>query len=448
MSRAGGERPASIVADSAHTFVLWVLTYGVGFVASVLISRGLGPAGRGEYYLPIVTAGTMVALCKLGLEQANVYLFGSRAVSIARLAAQSTLVAGVVGGLGILLVQAAPALLPALFADTSRLFLALAALTIPLSLHAQLVAGLLTLRGEITWPFRAGLVAGVVQVGLLLGLLALRALGVAAVLAVNLVTAVVSWAVTAWRLRDGWARWPRCDTDLLRESLRHSLVLHLGMVLLFLHLRVDMFMIKGMLGTAALGRYSIAVALAETMLLVTDSLAIAVLPRQMGNSLPEAATLALSGARTDALLGIVAAAAWVALGWPVISRVFGADFEPAYPPLLALLPGMVFLGMQRMCGAPVLRTGQAWRMTAVYALSLLANVGLNRLWIPAWGILGAALASSVSYGLGATLFLAWTARLAGTPLWSAIRPTRSDFLTLRQAPAKAFGRVPGLGFLW
>ncbi len=97
MSRAGGERPASIVADSAHTFVLWVLTYGVGFVASVLISRGLGPAGRGEYYLPIVTAGTMVALCKLGLEQANVYLFGSRAVSIARLAAQSTLVAGVVG---------------------------------------------------------------------------------------------------------------------------------------------------------------------------------------------------------------------------------------------------------------------------------------------------------------------------------------------------------------
>ena len=60
-----------------------------------------------------------------------------------------------------------------------------------------------------------------------------------------------------------------------------------GMVLLFLHLRLDMFMLNSMAGASALGIYSLSVTLAETVQLGTDSVAIAILPRQMGNSLQE-----------------------------------------------------------------------------------------------------------------------------------------------------------------
>ena len=54
------------------------------------------------------------------------------------------------------------------------------------------------------------------------------------------------------------------------------------MVFFFLHLRLGMFMVKGIVGTAALGLYSLSVVLAETVLLPTDSLALAILPRQVG----------------------------------------------------------------------------------------------------------------------------------------------------------------------
>jgi len=83
----------SIVSDSAATFLLKVLLFGLGFATSVLLSRGLGPEGRGVYYLPVIAAGTMVALCKLGLEQANVFLYGTRGLSIGRLSGQNGLVA-------------------------------------------------------------------------------------------------------------------------------------------------------------------------------------------------------------------------------------------------------------------------------------------------------------------------------------------------------------------
>lgn len=423
----------SIAWDSAETLLLKVLLSLAGFGASVLISRGLGPEGRGEYYLPVVAAGTMVAICKLGLEQANVFLLGTRGLSVDRLSGQNGLVAVATGGFGLALVLLAPSVFPALFADTRMVLLLLAGLTIPFSLHGQFSAGLLTLQGQVAWQFRAALVAGIVQVALLLGVFFSGWFGVGPVLAVNLGAVVLSWGLTVRVLDGGRREWIRWDAGLLRETLKQSLVLHLGMVLFFLHLRLDMFLVKGMVGTVALGQYSLSVFLAETVLLATDSLAIAILPRQVGNTLEEAASVALRGARTNALLGLALASLWAAAGMVMIRVSFGPAFAPAYLPLVGLLPGMVFLGMQRVCGAPALRAGSPGKITAIYALSLLCNGALTLWWIPTWGLLGAALASSVSYGLGALLFLAWTARLAKAPLSAGMVPTSTDLVSLWRA---------------
>lgn len=427
------ERGGSILSDSAETFLLRLLLSAVGLGASVLISRGLGAEGRGEYYLPVVTAGTLVTFCKLGLEQANVFLLGTYRLSIDRLSGQNGLVAIVMGGLGTLGVLLAPRVLPTLFADTPLVFLLLAGLTIPFALHTQFSAGLLTLQGEVTWQFRAALMASVVQVALLSFFFFSRWFDVRLVLGVNLATAGVTWGLTVPVLNAGRTAWVRWDAGLLWNTLRQSLMLHLGMVLFFLHLRLDMFMVKGIVGTAALGQYSLSVMLAETVLLMTDSLGIAVLPRQMGNTLEEAALLALRGARANALLGIGLASLWAAGGMVVIRVFFGSEFTPAYLPLLALLPGMVFLGMQRISGAPALRTGRPEIITAIYAVSLLCNGALNLWWIPTWGPVGAAAASSVSYGLGAVLFLVWIARLAGVPVSEGMVPKRSDLAALWHA---------------
>jgi O-antigen/teichoic acid export membrane protein len=423
----------SIASDSAEMLLLKVLISVLGLGASVLISRGLGPEGRGAYALPIVAAGTVVVAGKLGLEQANVFLLGTERLSVWCLSGQNGLVAlamGVLGVLGVLL--AAPAF-PALFADTPIVLMLLVGLTIPFSLHTQFSAGLLALLGQVTRQFWATSAAGLLQIALLFGLFLSPWFAVGPVLAVNLAVVVVTWAITVRGFERGQRIQIVWDPALLGHTLRRSLCLHLGMVLFFLHLRLDAFMVKGMTGTAALGHYSLSVALAETVLLVTDSLAIAVLPRQMGNTIAEAAGLALQGARVSLLLGLGLAALWTMLGTAVIEICFGNVFAPAYLPLVGLLPGMVFLGMQRMCGGPALRAGRPTRITTIYAISLLVNGALNLWWIPVWGPLGAALASSVSYGVGAVLFLAWTARLADVRFVRGVIPTRADLVSVRRA---------------
>jgi O-antigen/teichoic acid export membrane protein len=408
-----------VLGDATALLVLRALHALLLFGTSAVVSRGLGPQGRGLYYTPLLAATTVIALCHLGLDQTNVYLFGTRRVPLNKLVGQAgvvALVAGVVGGLGLV---GFAAMVPSFFAGIPLSATVVAALLVPVGVHAIFSTGLLTVQGRVKAPLVAS-IGGVV-----LQLLLLASLGLGGwfapwpVFGTYALSIVMTSAALAAMLR-GPAKLIAWDEALLRESLGHSLVLHVGMALLFLTLRIDMFLVRGMLGVQALGIYSLAVALAETVMLVTDSLSIALVPRQMGGTVREAAAMALSGARTIALIGLVLAPAWAIAGSVVIQLFFGAAFRPVYSPLLVLLPGIVLMSMQRVCGPTVLRTGRPWTIVALQAVGFTCNLLLNLWWIPRWGLVGAAAASTVSYALSALGFLAWTGRLSGGFLVAAI----------------------------
>jgi O-antigen/teichoic acid export membrane protein len=421
----------SIARDSVTTLFLRVAMYAAGLAVAVLVSRVLGPSGRGEYYLLVVAAATFVSIARLGLEQANVYLYSAKSVPLARLNAQNTFVALSAGGLAAAAMIVAPLVAPAIL-ETDRTSLILAALTVPLNLHIILTAGLQTLAGQVTWQFKAGLAAALLQLALLATIALLGLLNVPAVLLANLIATGGGWVFLVRAPASVTRPGLRIDLDLLARTLRHSLVLHVGMVLFFLQLRIDTFLVGSIAGVANLGIYSLAVLMAETMFLVTDSLAIATLPKQLTNTVADAARLALRGVRVNVILGAAIALGWVVTGAIVIRVLFGADFGNTYPALISLLPGSIFLGMQRMCGPVVLRSGTPLRLAGIYALALGVNILLNLVWIPAAGIVGAAFASSVSYGVSASLILLWTTRAAGTGFVGSLLPRRSDLLVLTQ----------------
>jgi len=424
--------PSSIAADSFSALALRVSLYATGFVGSILISRALGPSGRGVYYLPVVTAATLSALASLGLEHANVYLLGNRRASVSALWAQSGLVSAVMGTFALAVALALPAVVPGVYAGTSTLLLLLACLAIPLTLHTQFGAGLLTLQGRVTWQFKAALGGSLTQVALVAAVAASRSLTVPAVLATTLASTAVTWWLIARRTSPG-ATWVAWDPALFRETMRQAVPLHLSSVLLFLHLRLDMFMVSAWSGLAALGLYSLAVMLAETVQLATDSLSIALLPRQVGNTLQEAAAVSLRGVRVNVLIGVGLGLGWVALGLPLIALAYGRDFLPAYVPLVVLLPGIVALGMQRACGPTVLRSGRTWGLVLLQGGSLTANALLNVWLIPRLGATGAAAASTISYALGAAVFVTWTTRIGQVAASRALPRTADAILVWRAA---------------
>jgi len=426
MSVARARSSSSVTTGTAHVLALSIAQYLFGFVSSAIVTRALGPAGRGAYYLPILAATTAIAVGKIGVDQANVFLYGTSGISQQRLAAQNGMIAI---GSGLLLgamLPLLPTIAPDTFGGTPVIWLLIAAITIPLGLHSQLTGPLWALVGRVRRQYAAGVAAGVVQLILACVLFVTGRLTVTFALIVSLVGSLVMWAVITAPLASERRAWFAWDTALLKTTLRSALVLHLGMTLFFLHLRADMFMVDAWLGAAPLGQYSIAVTLAETLMLATDAVAVAVLPGQMTNTLADAALRALRAARVNALLGTALACVAAVVSGPAIRLVYGPAYNPAVWPMIVLLPGVVFMGMQRVCGAPALRAGKPERIAAIYGTTLGLNIVLNVLWIPRFGISGASLASSVSYALGSLLFLLWTARMARLPLSQAIRFDAAD----------------------
>ena len=85
------------------------------------------------------------------------------------------------------------------------------------------------------------------------------------------------------------------------------------------------------------------------------------------------------------------------IGEWLIVTLFGAAYQPAYPALLALLPGLLGLCYASILRLDLLGKNRPGTISLLMGLGALLNLALNLLLIPAYGIVGAAAASSIAY---------------------------------------------------
>src|SRR5262249_27793289 len=110
-----------------------------------------------------------------------------------------------------------------------------------------------------------------------------------------------------------------------------------------------------------------------------------------------------STARATVLATVVGSALVAALNFWAVPFFFGRQFAPASMAFLALAPGLMGLAVSYTISPLLVLRGRMRDTSAAAALSLTLMLALDTVAIPAWGILGAAGASSVAYILLAVL---------------------------------------------
>lgn len=425
-SGTAGPRGPIILRTSVGALAGQVAGMLCGLISGVLISRGLGPEGRGAYVLPVTAAIVVANLCHLSLEHANVYLASRRRRALGDLLGNASGLTLMLGPVGLLLTILVLRGWPDLLSGSPAPAAFILAATVPLAIHQTLVSGLLVLGNRLVASRLAA--AGV----LALHMVATAVLWwtdritVEAVLWLFLGAAMGQWACAALLARPLGSLRPRVEWNLWRESLRFGLAIHPGIVLLLLHLRLDLFLLQTLDGLEAVGLYSLAVMLAEALWLAPEAAALAATPHLVRAGPTEDAAVTLRAARVNVAMtaGLSLLLATVAL--PLVSRVYGAAFMPAVPALWALLPGIVAMAAQRSCGIFLVKQDRPWLISGLLGLAVGVNVLLNLVLIPRWGVVGAASASSVSYVLSAAAFVVWVTRLAGRPFHEAWCLTAAD----------------------
>lgn len=421
-----------------HTVFTRAVMLLVGALVSVVIARSLGPEGRGAYFVIITIATTAISLGHLSVEQAQARLW-TRPESRSGLSANSVLLGmsvGVLSALGTAVVTTA--LGPQVMPVPSRGLLAVALLAIPCSMTVLYLNNILVLRARVEWINWSGLCAGVVHCVALVVLAGAGSLSPGWVVVMWVVSQTLPLSILIPVARP---RLRSRDLCLARRELGMGLRYHTGLVSLFLLFRVDVLMLNAMMTNAAVGLYSLAMTLIELTRVTVDSIAQVALPRQMEGDHDSAAAFTARTARLTLLFATGSVGLMCAVAPIVVPAVYGAAFAGSIPPLLGLAPGLVVLGGTRTVAAFLLRLDRPVAMSAISVTALAVNVILNLILIPAYGIVGCAVASSIGYGVLGGLQVTWFLRATRLSL-GRVLPGREEIRYLREVSVRSAGALP------
>lgn len=397
----------------------------VSFFIVVVIARSLGPEGRGVTSLYQTAVSFGYALVSLGVGIGVLYY-----VSKSQVTPRQALEAGLsITLVGAIVVAAVVGLLALFLNDRLRgagVPYWLLVIAIPLVVQFRVVESVLRSRGRF---LVVSILETLAPFTTLAGLVTLEAAG-----SLTIGRALAVWTLAAIiPVLAGYAFVPRADwphrasrPDVLGKLLRFGMAGQAGNIVQFLNYRLDAYLVLLFVDARGVGLYAIGVSLSEALWLLANSVAVVLVPRLTAADDEYVAHMTPLVCR-GTLLASAAGAGALALLCPwLVPLLFGEAFKGSVAPLLWLLPGTVALSASKVLSAYVFSKGRPIINTAIaittFAVTMVGDVAL----IPTLDIKGAAIASSLAYGVSLTATAGAYVRLSGRSITEALLPRWSD----------------------
>ncbi|MCC6848565.1 MAG: polysaccharide biosynthesis C-terminal domain-containing protein [Deltaproteobacteria bacterium] len=395
----------NLVRATSITVVTKLLATATAALAAIVVAGALGATGAGTFALVRVLPGTIAAVLGAGMTIANPYLIGSRRYSVQAIT-ETTVALGL--GLGVVGCAgwwAAGNLLHAHFYSTLS---ARDALLVGLAIPMNLLRDYLNSVQQGLRSFKAAnlvlLTDDVVSLALLLPLLA--GVGGTTLVVVAAVAGPVASVLlaAAMLLRRGIRPWPRVHPALARDAMRFGIKGHVGRMANMLNWRLDVMILATLASVEVVGCYSVASKVAELFRPLSASLTFVLRPLIAGLSAVEARVRGVFLYRRVFLINLAAILVLAAVGERLILAFFGAEFAPAVPALYILLVGLAAHGADGVLSGYNVGIGRPELNTYTALAGLVVTVIGDLTLIPAYGLVGAAVASSAAYTVKAVAF--------------------------------------------
>ncbi len=191
---------------------------------------------------------------------------------------------------------------------------------------------------------------------------------------------------------------PRLWKWILREVWPLTLVL----IPMLLMQRIDQVMLESLLGDTELGYYSAAARLCEAFLILAVAALSSLFPLLSRYHAQDPASFERTWRLAFKYLALLGGALFFFLFFaaePGIRILFGGGFAPAVDSLRVLAASLPLLFTGLLQGCLFIVMGRQKSLIPVGWVAAAVNVCLNLLWIPAYGTVGAGLATVVSYAV-------------------------------------------------
>lgn len=425
------DRDRHFAMQALSVFATKVLVLASGLLASVVIARALGPTGLGTYTAVFAVVTLVLTLADLGIRQATTYLMGGRTYD------DETIIGNVLALLLIASVLATTIVAFVFWVGPARshgaAVLVPALASIPLLLTIAFTKGAALAKG---WIRRVNLADVWQKAGFLVALVLLLLVfdaGVPGATLAHAIGAGIAAVMSLFWLRQVGPLRPRFDRPVVARLLHLGIVYAVVLFALNLNYRIDIVLIEALLGPREVGYYAVGVRFAELVWQVPAALGVVLFSASArASSSHEAIERAVAVLRTTLPLVVAACIAIAVVAPWLIPGVFGVSFEASTASTRLLMPGVATAVVFKLLYADVAGRGQPAAGLWVFLPMAAANVVLNLMLIPTFGIEGAALATSITYVLGALAFAAQYGRREGVSFRDLFVPRRSDLSVFRR----------------
>lgn len=187
---------------------------------------------------------------------------------------------------------------------------------------------------------------------------------------------------------------------LFKELIKFSLPSYFGSLVQFLNYRLDTFIIYFFLGSAVLSEYSFTVSIAEGLRLLPGAFASIILPKVASSSTNKYGLYQI--AITSRIIFTISFLCGVVI-WLFAFLLFPIFFKNEFKNVVLLLgilfPGISLFSINTIVASYFAGVGKPIYNLIIAILALIFTIVFNILLIPKIGVIGAALASTISYSI-------------------------------------------------
>lgn len=410
----------------------------VGLLTSIALARLLSVDDLGYYSVTTSLAAMIVILTQFGWAPAAIYRIrriGSapaRVVPAGLVAVFATSIFALVSCA--LLYEP---LITRFLAGAPPRVVVLAVATVPVQLLGLFVSGVA--RGMDRFRYHNGYRMArsvAILVAIVIALFVFH-LGLEEMLAVSLLLqGVVTLALLVLVVRETGVYW-HVDREELLDGARFGLKSYGQAVAGQIHERVALFLIAYVMADPAqVALYAIAVRVIERLRIIPESLGASLFPKVAGLEERDAGAFTAAVSR-HSFFWVVGSVVALGLVAPIlIPLLFGEKYRASIGPFRILLLGTALLTIYHVLSRYFAGVARQRINVLTQAVAATVNVALNLWWIPRYGILGAAWAGLVSYGLEALMITVAFVQDSGQGVGAVLLMRPADFGLYRQRLAE------------
>ena len=388
----------SVLNHISFTFGSRAMVLFLSFLTGVIVARTLGPAGKGLLAVIAMVGVTVVNLGNLGIRTFNTYIFSNENVEKNSVISNSFWAGLIIGIIFFIILSVLALNFPIFFRNIPRSYLLLYLVSLPFLFWSNFFQGILI--GEQKFrKFNIFIVIAqtINLVGVILLLLVFK-LDVFYVVIwyvlVNIINALLPMGSVF--IRNGLHL--RLNLEVLKQALSYGVRIFLTGIFSLLILRIDLYMVNFFKGMAESGLYSLASTFGDVFFILPFSIVTVMFPKINAEDKSKKESVA-KYSRISFFSVLILAIGTLLFIKLFIGLLYGQEFLPSVQPILLLLPGLIFLSTATVLSQYFLSTKYPFKLTICWFLATILNIVLNFIYIPQYGMIAAALSSTITYFL-------------------------------------------------